>query len=222
MPNLNSQDFRMTVMVEPFLEYAKTELCLADQTISKYRDCLRQVVRMLGDRPLPEYRQQDVLHLKADMLGRKLSVGRQVAILAALKGVLSYARHQCDLPALNSASITFPKRPRREVSAARKPWSGALKNQGLFRSACTSAYTSAAQALVRPLVQPLVQAANRELGPPMTIGDVATLIGCSPWTVRHTLLRRGLPHFRCKASGRLIFYRDQVIRWIEKIQEENQ
>jgi len=57
------------------------------------------------------------------------------------------------------------------------------------------------------------------LGPPQTIADVAGLIGCSPWTVRQTLIPRGLPHFRFKANGRLIFYRDQVIRWIEKQQE---
>ena len=54
---------------------------------------------------------------------------------------------------------------------------------------------------------------------PLSIDQVARLIGCSPWTVRQTLIPRGLPHFRFKASGRLIFYRDQVIRWIEKQQQ---
>jgi hypothetical protein len=52
-------------------------------------------------------------------------------------------------------------------------------------------------------------------GPPLTILQVAELIGCSPWTVRQTLIPRGLPHFRFRASGKLIFYTDQVIRWIE-------
>ena len=62
-------------------------------------------------------------------------------------------------------------------------------------------------------------AQSLQLGPPMLIADTAELIGCSPWTVRQTLLRRGLPHFRSGASGRLIFYRDQVIRWIESQQQ---
>ena len=57
-----------------------------------------------------------------------------------------------------------------------------------------------------------------KLGPPLSIAQVAYLIGCSPWTVRQTLLPQGLPHFRFTASGRLIFYRDQVIRWIENQQ----
>ena len=58
-----------------------------------------------------------------------------------------------------------------------------------------------------------------KLGPPLGIRQVAYLIGCSPWTVRQTLIPRGLPHFRFKASGRLIFYTDQVVRWIESQQQ---
>jgi hypothetical protein len=57
-----------------------------------------------------------------------------------------------------------------------------------------------------------------ELGEPLGIREVAALIGCSPWTVRQTLVPRGFPFFRSGASGRLIFYRDQVIRWIENQQ----
>ncbi len=58
-----------------------------------------------------------------------------------------------------------------------------------------------------------------ELGVPLRIEKVAALIGCSPWTVRNTLIPRGLPHFRFNASGRLIFYMDQVVRWIERQQK---
>jgi len=61
------------------------------------------------------------------------------------------------------------------------------------------------------------------LGPPMNIRAVAWLIGCSPWTVRQTLIPKGLPVFRSGANGRLIFYQDQVIRWIEtQIARRNQ
>jgi len=58
------------------------------------------------------------------------------------------------------------------------------------------------------------------LGPPLTIAQAAELIGCSPWTVRQTLIPRGLPVFRSGASGKLIFYRDQLIRWIENQQRK--
>ena len=51
------------------------------------------------------------------------------------------------------------------------------------------------------------------------IADVAALIGCSPWTVRQTLIPKGLPYFRFNASGRLTFYEGQVVCWIESQQQ---
>src|SRR5258707_12757934 len=52
------------------------------------------------------------------------------------------------------------------------------------------------------------------LGEALNVKQVAELIGCSPWTVRYRHLPQGLPHFRATANGKLIFYRDQVVRWI--------
>lgn len=67
-------------------------------------------------------------------------------------------------------------------------------------------------------------AASREaesrLGHPLGIAAVASLIGCSPWTVRQTLIPQGLPVFRSAASGKLIFYTNQVVRWIERRQQK--
>ncbi len=53
-----------------------------------------------------------------------------------------------------------------------------------------------------------------ELGEPLDIKGVARLIGCSPWTVRQVLIPDGLPCFRAAANGKLIFYRQQVVRWV--------
>ncbi len=60
-----------------------------------------------------------------------------------------------------------------------------------------------------------------KLGAPLDIRGVALLIGCSPWTVRQTLVGRGLPFFRSGASGKLIFYTNQVAAWIENQQGGN-
>jgi hypothetical protein len=62
-------------------------------------------------------------------------------------------------------------------------------------------------------------AAASSLGRALDIRAVAYLIGCSPWTVRQKLIRVGLPHFRSGASGKLIFYEAQVVRWIESQQK---
>jgi predicted site-specific integrase-resolvase len=58
-----------------------------------------------------------------------------------------------------------------------------------------------------------------ELGEPLTIRQVAKLIGCSPWTIRQRYMPKGLPHLRAGANGKLIFYRDQVVRWIQSQQK---
>ena len=55
----------------------------------------------------------------------------------------------------------------------------------------------------------------------MDIRQAAAVIGCSPWTVRQKLIPMGLPRFRSGASGKLIFYLGQVVRWIETKQKED-
>lgn len=59
------------------------------------------------------------------------------------------------------------------------------------------------------------------LGTPLDIKQVARLIGCSPWTVRQALLPKGLPHFRSRANGKLIFYEQQVVRWLLRVQRHH-
>ena len=53
------------------------------------------------------------------------------------------------------------------------------------------------------------------LGSPLSIREAAKIIGCSAWTVRQRLIPLGLPVFRSGAGGKLIFYANQITRWIE-------
>jgi hypothetical protein len=52
------------------------------------------------------------------------------------------------------------------------------------------------------------------LGEPLSIAEVAALIGCSSWTVRQKYVPAGLPHFRSGPNGKLIFYKNQIIDWL--------
>jgi hypothetical protein len=52
------------------------------------------------------------------------------------------------------------------------------------------------------------------LGAPLSIRDVARLIGCSAWTVRQKYVPKGLPHLRSGPSGRLTFFENQVVAWV--------
>jgi hypothetical protein len=58
------------------------------------------------------------------------------------------------------------------------------------------------------------------LGEPLSIDDVAELLGCSPWTVRQRYLRQGLPHLQAQPRGKLVFFREQVIAWTLKRQRQ--
>ena len=58
------------------------------------------------------------------------------------------------------------------------------------------------------------------LGAPISIREVAKLLGCSPWTVRQKYLPQGLPCLRTSRNGKLIFYRNQITRWILSRQQK--
>ena len=56
------------------------------------------------------------------------------------------------------------------------------------------------------------------LGEPLAIEEVARLLGCSAWTVRQRYVRQGLPYLQARPRGKLVFFRAQVVAWIEKRQ----
>ena len=58
------------------------------------------------------------------------------------------------------------------------------------------------------------------LGEPMTIRQVAKVFGCSEWTIRQQYLRKGLPHFRLSPRGKLLFFHNQIVRWVLGIQRQ--
>lgn len=102
--------------VEPeFLRYARVELQFAEQSLLKYKDCFRQIRKVIGDAPVTAYGKADVLQLKSALIARSLSVCRQVGILAALKRLLLFCRDELGLSVLDPDAVCIPKRPRREV-----------------------------------------------------------------------------------------------------------
>ena len=52
-----------------------------------------------------------------------------------------------------------------------------------------------------------------ELGDPLNVKQVASLLGVSPWSIRQ-LLRKGIPHVRNTRGGKVIFFRNQVLAWV--------
>ena len=52
------------------------------------------------------------------------------------------------------------------------------------------------------------------LGRPLSIRQVAAIVGCSAWTIRQKYVPKGLPHLRSGPSGRLTFFENQVVAWV--------
>jgi site-specific recombinase XerD len=102
-------------LTERYCRWGEAEQQCSPQTTVKRRDCLRQVVRVLGDLPVLDLSAGAILDLKADLVRRGLSPNRQYSILAGLKYALHYARDVEHLAVLDPQSITFPKRPRKHV-----------------------------------------------------------------------------------------------------------
>jgi phage terminase Nu1 subunit (DNA packaging protein) len=61
---------------------------------------------------------------------------------------------------------------------------------------------------------------STQLGEPISIREVARMIGSSAWTVRQVWVPKGLPCLRSGPGGKLIFYRDQVAAWIVAQQQK--
>lgn len=61
---------------------------------------------------------------------------------------------------------------------------------------------------------------KKQLGSPLSIRQVAALIGLSVWSVRQQLIPQGLPHFRSGPNGKLVFFEDQVVRWVLSRQQK--
>jgi hypothetical protein len=96
------------------------------------------------------------------------------------------------------------------ATSAKAKFSLPLASPGLGHR-CPQRYPQPQDASGEALAEPL--------GTPLTIGAAADLIGCSPWTVRQRYLPAGLPHHRLTRTGKLIFYRNQIIRWLLRQQK---
>ena len=71
----------------------------------------------------------------------------------------------------------------------------------------------------RPEQSRACRAALAGLGVPMSIRQVAAVIGTSPWSIRQTWIPKGLPHVRAGVRGRFIFFEREVERWLIKQQK---
>src|ERR1700681_4035491 len=116
MPTFSRGSPSVADLTPKFVRYIEVDLCFARSSVIKYEDCLRQIIKMIGDRPVISYTADDILDLKSAMLRKNHSTARQVSILSALKRFLEFCSKHEGLSVIDPNHILVPKRPRREVA----------------------------------------------------------------------------------------------------------
>ena len=101
--------------IEEFLIYAQAELRFSRESLRKYRSCLTQLARQLPHRSLESLARVDVLRIKARFVEAELSDSWLTTTLLILRRYLTYCRDEKGIVVLDPASISPPKRKRREV-----------------------------------------------------------------------------------------------------------
>jgi len=196
---------QLSSIVPRFLLYAEVELRFAPQSLVKYRDCLRQIERMLGDREIGSYSKDDVLSLKSKMLSKGHSVSRQVSILSALKRVLQFCQQERIELGLEPTSISIPRQPRRDVLYLTPEEVGRFVNSVRLRT--RQGNICLAGLRFRALVETL-------LGSAMRIGEVLSLDRYSiDFAAREaTIVGKG-------NKQRSVFFTERALHWLQEYLE---
>lgn len=98
-----------------YIRYIQFELCMARQSVKKYQEALRWIIRDIGDIPIEEISPAHITLLKQMNFSRGAGESRMLNIVFALKSFLNYCRDSLGLMVMDSAKVKSPKRSRREV-----------------------------------------------------------------------------------------------------------
>lgn len=106
---------KISELVSGFLKHGQFDLSWSAGTVAKYGECLRMIIRDLGDVPVNEIRLVHLTELKSKIIMRGAGESRVGSMVFALKSFLKYCKEIVELDVLDYNKITPPKRHRREV-----------------------------------------------------------------------------------------------------------
>lgn len=107
---------KISDIAEDYLTWLQVERRFAKSSIVSYRSRIKCFIRDVGDVRLDKFTMAHIYKLKQILHERDNTEVFMGVALACIKGLLNYCKTQLSLPLLiNSADITIPKRPRREV-----------------------------------------------------------------------------------------------------------
>lgn len=111
----NKEKKVVSELVPEFLNYAKYDLELSDETVQKYRQSLRVFTLTVGDFEVGQLTLDHFTALKERLRRRGVSNVYAASIVYAVKSFLRYCGDIKKIECPNPAEIKVPKRKRREV-----------------------------------------------------------------------------------------------------------
>ena len=99
---------KMSELVAGFLRHGQYELTLSPETIRKYDECLRWVIRDLGDLSVGDIRLVHVTELKQKIMMRGAGESRVGSMVFALKSFLRFCKDMLELEVLDPNKIMPP------------------------------------------------------------------------------------------------------------------
>ena len=105
----------MSSLIPQFLKYGEFELMFSQNTLQKYDECLRWVVRDIGDMPVTEINQFHFTDLKQKITARGSGTSRVASMVFSMKSFLRYCNDFLELPVMDYKKIRSPRIKRRDV-----------------------------------------------------------------------------------------------------------
>ncbi|MFA6048117.1 MAG: tyrosine-type recombinase/integrase [Parcubacteria group bacterium] len=101
---------------EEFLTWLQVERRFAKSSIISYCSRLKGIVRDIGDLEIKNITSEHIFKLKSILYERQNSEVFTGVVMAAIKGLLLYARDQLKIPIqIDPGTITIPKRKRKDI-----------------------------------------------------------------------------------------------------------
>lgn len=106
---------KITECTPGFLKYGQFDLTWSATTVKKYEECLRSIIRDIGDFPVTKIRLVHLTELKQKIIMRGAGEARVSSMVFTIKSFLRYCKEILELDVLDYTRIKPPKRHRREV-----------------------------------------------------------------------------------------------------------
>lgn len=110
-----SQTYKISDLIPAFIRHVRFEMSLSPNTAVKYEECLRFIVRDLGDLNPASISLMHLTELKQKIITRGAGEARVGSMVFALKSFMKFCRETLELDILDYKKIKSPKRNRREV-----------------------------------------------------------------------------------------------------------